>query len=258
MGSLLDADFQRELWSGAPAQAGTVVCDWPYNAAIDKDARRRSAAAGMRNGVNTCITADWDQYNDGGGGWPAYVRDLDLWLDVLTRRRAKHHALIGWGWAHSLPHLLAAGARHGLRLVSIYTWCKPTASPRFAKNCHIVKSTEVAIIWRGRERLDVYGGLIRDHVVCCPQRGRPNTKHESPKPLAVWLPLVERFVEPGGVLVDMFLGSGVSLAACHASGRVLVGCDREAWCVDETEKRINTGFDGLLGGRQGTLAEVEA
>ena len=258
VGDLLDAAFQSALWSGAPVQAGTVIADWPYGAAIDRDARRRSAAAGMRNGVNTCISAEWDQYHDGGGGWPAYVRDLDLWLDVLTRRRAKHHALIGWGWAHSLPYLLAAGERHGLRLVSVYTWCKPTASPRFARNCAIVKSTESAVIWRGRERLDTSGQLIRDHVVCCPQRGRPATRHESPKPLAVWLPLVERFVPPGGLLFDPFLGSGVSLVACKASGRVLVGCDREAWCVEETASRLLSGFDGLLSGRQGVLAEVAA
>jgi len=261
VGDLLDADFQRELWSGASAQAGTPIADWPYNAAIDKDARRRSAAAGMRNGKNTCITAAWDQYNDGGGGWPAYVRDLDLWLDMLTRRRAKHHALIGWGWAHSLPYLLAAGERHGLRLVTIFTWAKPTASPRFVRGCAITKSTEVAVIWRGRERLDVFGPLIRDHVVCTQNRtpvATRGTQHESPKPLAVWMPLVERFTPPGGLLFDPFLGSGVSLVACQSTGRVLVGCDREAWCVEETAKRLNSGFDGLLAGRQGTLGMEEA
>ena len=92
VGDLLDADFQRELWSGASAQAGTPIADWPYNAAIDKDARRRSAAAGMRNGKNTCITAAWDQYNDGGGGWPAYVRagrSITLSSDGAGRTRSR-------------------------------------------------------------------------------------------------------------------------------------------------------------------------
>lgn len=249
VGDLLDAEFHDELWRTAPASSGLVICDWPYNCVSDNAEVVRLKAAGFRkNGKYMMET--WDQYE---GDWGRYCHDLDLWLEAACRRRAKHSALIGWGWSQSLPYLLDAGKRHGLKLVTVFTWAKQNASPRFAKNCIITKSTEFAVIWRGRAKLDVFPPLIRDHVVYSPNRTKLDTKHQSPKPLPVWQPLIERFAPPGGVVYDPFLGSGTTLIACRASGRVAVCADREEWCVRESLARYGAKTDGLLGGRQASL-----
>ena len=254
-GDLLDADFQRELWTGAPSDSGLCLLDWPYNAAIDKDAAVRSKKAGMRNGKNTCITEAWDTvYNEeGGGGWEGYSKDLDLWLEACRLRRAKNSPIICWGWSLSMPYVIAAGERHGLQLVTIYTWAKPTASPRFAKNCIITKSCEFAAIFRGRAKLDVFPPLIREQFVYSPQRSRGDTAHQSPKPLVIFQALIERFAAPGSVVFDPFAGSFTTLIACRASGRVAVAADREEWCYREGLKRYGSRADGLLAGSQPTL-----
>lgn len=249
-GDLLDATFQDELWRGTPASSGLVMLDWAYGAAIDADAARRSKAAGMRNGVNTCVTESWDLYE---GDWGRYSKDIDLWLDAALKRRARHSAVICWGWSLSLPYVIACGQRHGLQMVTIFTWAKPTASPRFAKNCLITKSCEFAVIFRGKEKLDVFPPLIRDHIVCNPQKNRTDSKHQTPKPLPVWQPLIERFAAPGSCVYDPMMGSGVTLIACRASGRIAVCADREKWCYDETLSRYGSPVDGLLAGRQAML-----
>lgn len=246
-GDILDAAFQDVLWHDAPTDSGLVMLDWPYGAAIDADAAWRSKAAGMRNGPNTCVTADWDLYE---GDWARYSRDLDQWLDAALRHRAPANAAICWGWSQSLPHVIAAGERHGLQMVTVFVWAKPTASPRFAKNCIITKSCEFAVIFRGRKKLDVFPPLIRDHVVCNPQRHRIESQHQTPKPLRVWQPLVERFAAPGGVVYDPFAGSFTTLIACRASGRIAVCADREEWCYEEGLRRYGLRSDGLLAGSQ--------
>jgi len=54
-----------------------------------------------------------------------------------------------------------------------------------------------------------------------------NQLHPTQKPLAVLMPLVETFSEPGGVVLDPFTGSGSSLVAARKLGRSYIGIEMD-------------------------------
>ena len=248
-GNLLTSTFQAELWAGAPAQAGMVMLDPPYGAAIDREAARRAKKAGMRMGKLTCVTEEWDMYE---GDWPRYAADCRAWLAAAVRYRAPGHAMIVWAWSHSLRHVIAAGVHAGLRIVTIFTWAKPNASPRFVRNTAITKSTEFAAIFRGPEKLEFHGPLIRDHVVMSSQRRRIG-QHETEKPVDLYHLLIERFCPPGGIVYDPMMGSGTTVAVCEGTGRAAIAADNDPRWFDEAITRVGRPPGLMRPGDQGRL-----
>lgn len=62
--------------------------------------------------------------------------------------------------------------------------------------------------------------------------------NETQKPEGIVAPLVEYSVPPGGVMLDLFAGSGTTLAVARAQGKRAVGIEkRESQCV-EIVKRL--------------------
>ena len=59
--------------------------------------------------------------------------------------------------------------------------------------------------------------------------------------------IVQRFTEPGDLVVDPFLGSGTTALACLQLGRRFVGCDLDAGAVAIARRRVQ---DALKGGEQ--------
>jgi len=59
--------------------------------------------------------------------------------------------------------------------------------------------------------------------------------------------IVQRFTEPGDLVVDPFLGSGTTALACLQLGRRFIGCDIDAGAVAIARRRVQ---DALKGGEQ--------
>ena len=66
----------------------------------------------------------------------------------------------------------------------------------------------------------------------------PKPEHESPKPLAYMLKLIERTTEPLWTVLDRFMGSGTTGVACVRMGRQFIGIEREQQYFDLSAKRI--------------------
>lgn len=65
------------------------------------------------------------------------------------------------------------------------------------------------------------------------QTDYPTEKHEAPiKRLIQWL------TDPGGLILDCFIGSGTSVAVAQKSGRRWIGCDINRGAIQTTSKRI--------------------
>ena len=82
-----------------------------------------------------------------------------------------------------------------------------------------------------------------------------NTPHPAQKPEKLMAKLILASSDPGGVVLDPFLGSGTSAVAAKKLGRHFVGIEREAqYCVwaekrleqAETDTRIQGYADGVF------------
>jgi ParB family chromosome partitioning protein len=75
--------------------------------------------------------------------------------------------------------------------------------------------------------------------------GVEKTLHHWQQSLDGFTEIVQRFTEPGDLVVDPFLGSGTTALACLQLGRRFVGCDTDAGAVAIARRRVQ---DALKGG----------
>jgi len=68
--------------------------------------------------------------------------------------------------------------------------------------------------------------------------------HHWQQSLDGFIQIVERFTEPGELVVDPFLGSGTTAVACLRLGRQFVGCDTDAGAVAIAHRRVQHAIEG--------------
>lgn len=69
------------------------------------------------------------------------------------------------------------------------------------------------------------------------------TGYPTQKPLALLTLLVEACSPPGGVVADVFCGSGTTLVAAARLGRSWIGCDCSPQAVEITRRRLSASED---------------
>jgi len=86
------------------------------------------------------------------------------------------------------------------------------------------------------EPIFFYGKFKRkrgNDVFNYPVGTQPDTgDHTCPKPIALWLDIVENFSEPKDSILDFFLGSGSTLIACEKTDRKCYGMEIDPHYVD--------------------------
>jgi len=132
-------------------------------------------------------------------------------------------------------------ARWGVKPRDIITWINTTPIPRGCRP--VYQSAAQAIVWCGRP------GCYFDK----PPDGRdrwnilmgPNTRsstervgHPTQKPEWLLRCLIRRHVQPGGLVLDPFLGSGTTAVACIQTGRRYIGIEIDPGYCAVAERRI--------------------
>jgi ParB family chromosome partitioning protein len=74
--------------------------------------------------------------------------------------------------------------------------------------------------------------------------GVEKTLHHWQQSLDGFTEIVQRFTEPGDLVVDPFLGSGTTALACLQLGRRFVGCDIDAGAVAIARRRVQHALNG--------------
>ena len=62
--------------------------------------------------------------------------------------------------------------------------------------------------------------------------------HKCPKPLKLFVDLIENYSEDNNTILDLFLGSGTTLIACEQTGRVAYCCELEPLYIDVSIRRF--------------------
>lgn len=69
--------------------------------------------------------------------------------------------------------------------------------------------------------------VLNSNILRYPRPAGDEREHNSAKPVALLRELVTASTDKDGVVLDMFCGSGSTLIACEAEGRVCVTADKE-------------------------------
>jgi len=115
-----------------------------------------------------------------------------------------------------------------------YRWtaCYLMGGPAFSSTYRQVQS--------GWKPILVYGGGRRfdDVIRNADTNAAAKELHEWGQGLDGFITLVERLTEPGQTVCDPMMGAGTTLAAAHALGRHVIGCDVDAANVKRAKERI--------------------
>jgi DNA modification methylase len=72
--------------------------------------------------------------------------------------------------------------------------------------------------------------------------------HPTQKPIAMLIEIIERWIKPESIVIDMFAGSGSTLIACEKTGRIGYGIELDPKYVDVILDRLEkqTGLEAQL------------
>lgn len=91
----------------------------------------------------------------------------------------------------------------------------------------------------GSTYTSVDGGdlLMRSVIKVRSEHGR--AVHPTQKPIGIVAPLIEYSVPPGGLVIDLFAGSGTTLLAARMLGRRAIGCEISEKYAEAAAKRLS-------------------
>lgn len=103
-----------------------------------------------------------------------------------------------------------------------------------------------ALAWAGRGRSSWNGGGRAGVWHHGHQSDGPSARvHETQKPLALMLELVELFTDPNEIILDPFAGSGTTGVACLRLGRRFIGVEKDAKYAAVARERLAAESQGL-------------
>jgi len=119
----------------------------------------------------------------------------------------------------------AAFLEAGFGFHRLLIWHKVTATPNrwYMPNCEFA-----LYLYRGRARRIT--DCASKALITCPQRDVPashRAAHPTEKPVALMRHWLQNSTDPGGLVLDPFMGSGSTLVAAVQSGRRAVGIEKD-------------------------------
>ena len=124
-----------------------------------------------------------------------------------------------------------------------YHWCLSYLTPGgqsphlFQRN---VNTFWKPVLWymKGSYSGDCIGDVLKSDVNDNDKRFHMWGQSESGM-----LSIIERFTDPGDVILDPFLGGGTTGAVAVATGRKFIGCDVDRETVETAERRIRDAYE---------------
>lgn len=252
-GNSLEEETYLALMGDELAQI--VVGDGPYGVPIKGNVSSRKDAKEFAFGCG-------EQSND---EFIAFQRQVFAHLVRFSIDGSIHYAFISW---HHVCELLTAGRAEYTELKNVLTWVKTNASRGFYRSQHemiaVFKSgTAPHICTFGIEK----GSRWRSNVIVqagCnsfgPTRDEDLADHCTVKPLSLFADLMRDCSRRGGIVLDPWGGSGVTILAVHWTGRRARVIEIDPGYVDVTVRRAakRFGLDAVLQATGQTYAEVAA
>lgn len=197
----------REHAATAPAGATLVAIDPPYG--VDYQSGRRTASS-----KKSKISNDED---------PQAAADLvrDVLAALFPRLAPDSTALVFTGWRHE-PLFRTAVEAAGFTLKGSLVWVKHNHGTGDLRGSFAPKHERILHAVKGSPEL-------RDRIPdVIEAKDQQNSDHPTEKPQALLEKLIRATTSDGDIVVDLFAGSGSTLFAAHACGRVPWGVELDA------------------------------
>ena len=220
-----------EILPGLGIEAGLILTDPPYGTETHSNARSLAKESAETEGVRRIVGSDADRIDFA----CVTVDDLRSMLWLLAPLTARWLVCFAQ-WQHAAA--LDTKPPGGLDMVRVGAWIKTNPCPQISGDrpahgwetiCYMHRSG-IRKRWNG-------GGHHGNH--CGPKPTRP--VHPTEKPLDLLGTIVQRFSDPGDLILDPFAGSGTTGLAAVAHGRqaLLVELD-ERYC-EIAARRLSQG-----------------
>jgi site-specific DNA-methyltransferase (adenine-specific) len=122
----------------------------------------------------------------------------------------------------------------GLRFVRFGMWRKPNGAPQFTGDRPATGWEGVAVLHALGGRM-VWNGGGKHGVWECP---KVHGLHHTQKPLNLLRTLIRDFTDSGETILDPFMGSGTTGAACALEGRRFIGMELREEDCERAKSRI--------------------
>ena len=144
-----------------------------------------------------------------------------------------------------VPLWRAACESYGFVHRRAQVWVKPDSAPQFtgdrpATGCEMIETLHV----KGKSKWNGGGARGVYTYNCNSQTRKPDEDHQTPKPLELMMELVEKFTDPGDLILDPFVGSGTTIVAALRLGRRAIGIERDATYAALARERIAADVNG--------------
>jgi len=234
---------------------GGIICDPPYaSGAADQNGKQKTTAQKYSSAKTNNILPNFEGDSKDQRSWTHWMAE---WL-TEARRATKEGApicmFIDW---RQLPSMTDALQWAGWIWRGTLVWDKTNSRPqrgRFRQQAEFV-------VWGSNGHMPadrqapVLPGVFRQSMPALTKR-----IHQTEKPLGVMRDIC-RIVEPGGIILDPFAGSGTTVLAAKLEGYPAVGIELSPHYAQAAQGRVAAGVatdgvatDGAEGGAVSTPA----
>lgn len=235
-GDSTNPDDVAKLFAGAPGHLEFLCCDPPYGIGFNPEDVERIKKWRGDGARNILISADWavESTQDYDGFFGRFV---DAFTPVLPSDRGC--TVMVFNSYQQIGCMERHFTRAGLKWMNLFVWCKSNAPLSFPGKL-VCSHEPAAIFYKQGSRHFCGEDIMRDYIETA-ATGRDERAegefHPSPKPVALIERLVRKFAPRGGIVADLFLGSGTTLIACENSGRVCYAIERDPKYCDIIRER---------------------
>jgi len=232
---IIHGDILRVLPTLPDGLLGGIICDPPYSSGgTDLGTKQRTTAQKYSSVKTKNPLPDFEGDAKDQRSWTRWMAE---WLSEarrVTKKGAPICMFIDW---RQLPAISDALQWAGWTWRGTLVWDKATSRPQKGR----FRQQAEFICWgsNGHMPLDrkapVLPGVFRQAMPAFTKR-----IHQTEKPLEVMRDIV-RIVEPDGIILDPFAGSGTTILAAKLEGYPAIGIELSQHYAKTAEARIETG-----------------
>jgi len=209
-----------------------ILTDPPYNLTEDgtvvkfKDRKEISTEFG-----------EWDNFSR-----EEFLKFLKKFLSITTPKIKDGGSILIFTSDRYISHLRDMLIEFGLNYRSTLYWHKTNPTNSVQKNRDVSSVEIIVYATKGDKRTYNWLGQNKAHnfIETSTCMGKERTTHPTQKPLEVVKWLLEKYTNPGDLVLDPFAGSGTIGIACKEMGRDFILIEKEQKFYDLIDMRLKT------------------
>lgn len=211
-----------------------ILTDPPYNIGQFAEERGNNLSS-LRE--NNFISANWDNKEN-----EEWQQLMNSFFREAGRVIKNGGSMVIFTSVLKLDMIIQLGQKHGFYYKTVGVWHKSNPLPR-NMNLHFVNSTEFWIYFTYNSKTGTFnnhGEVIHDFIETgiTPRREKEHGTHPTQKPLELMEHFIKLLSNEGDIILDPFMGTGVTGVACKRLNRNFIGIEIDKNYFDIACERV--------------------